>query len=62
MADYLGLPLQAVGKLELYRYVTYRVFNLRDRVVTADDRRTSKNLIYLILEGECRMLEPTTKE
>lgn len=49
MADYLCMPLQTVGKLELYRFVTHRVFNLRDRLVSADEKKANKNIIYLIL-------------
>lgn len=53
MAEYMGIPQLAVGKLELIRFVRFREFTLRDRVLAAEEKRRPS--IFFILKGECRM-------
>ena len=62
LAGYLGTSLQAISKLELGRFLTYREFNIRDRLIQCGERRSSKNVVYFVLNGECRMSIQTVSE
>lgn len=53
MAEYMGIPQLLIGKLELIRFVRYRSYTLRDKVISIDEKR--KPVIFFVLKGECRM-------
>ncbi len=53
MAEYMGLPLLMVSKLEINQYVQLKQYILRDKITLGEDKK--RPVILFILDGECQV-------